>query len=283
LWRLLASPRLDGRNGDRGSRIRSLYNLAATAADPGEEKAWLEKLFTGLNADPAGPVEAGVSAGTPAAVFGLIRYTRILDTPRSIVILAEEGLKKNPLLDLELFRRRLDTWPPDKSLAEAWLLLGRHPEEERLYRWAAYFFDSRKQYAETAQLLKNAANKQIAGPWLDLHRALAFIREGKVSGGEKILKDALAERDLFPGAAWLYNANLGQISESRGSFQAALDYYRTAAALVTDKATARIQLRIARCLKVLGQDRESRRAVEKALELNPDNLDARYELRRLDD
>ena len=284
LWRLLVSPRLDGGAGDRGGRTRNLYNLAAASAGPEEERAWLERLFAGLNAGPAGPGETGVSAGTPAAVFGLIRYTRMLDTPRSIVILAGEGLKKNPFLDLELFRRRLDTWPVDKSLAEAWLLLERHPEEERLYRWAAYFFDRQKQYTETAQLLKNAANRQIAGPWLDLHRALALIREGKVSGGEKILKDALAERRLLPEAAWLYHANLGRVSEDRRSFSAALDYYRTAAGLVTDKAdAARLQLRISRCLKVLGRDGESRRALENALEFDPDNLDARYELRRLED
>jgi thioredoxin-like negative regulator of GroEL len=282
LWRLLVSPRLDGGSGDSGSRTRSLYNLAVTSAAPEEERAWLERLFAGLNTNPASPGETGVSSGAPAAVFGLIRYTRMLDTPRSIVILAEEGLK-NPFLDLELFRRRLDTWPVDKSLAEAWLLLERHPEEERLYRWAAYFFDSRKQYGETALLLRNAANRQISGPWMDLHRALALIREGKVSGGEKILKDALAERRLLPEAAWLYHANLGRISEERRSFAAALDYYQTAAALVADRAdAARLQLRISRCLKVLGRDGESRRALENALEFDPDNLDARYELRQLD-
>jgi hypothetical protein len=72
LWRLLASPRLDGRSGDGGSRARSLYNLAAAsvdASDLGEEKAWLEKLFAALNTVPG---ETGVSPGTPAAVFGLI-------------------------------------------------------------------------------------------------------------------------------------------------------------------------------------------------------------------
>jgi tetratricopeptide (TPR) repeat protein len=281
LWRLLVSPRLDGdgESGDApaGGRIRSLYNLAAVSVDGEEEKAWLERLFAGLNRP------ASVSAGTPAAIFGLIRYTRMLDTPRSIVILAGAEYEKNPFLDLELFKRRLDTWPVDKSLAEAWLLLGRHSEEERLYQWAAYFFDRQKQYAETARLLKNAANKRISGPWLDLHRALALLREGKTGSGEKILKDALAEQRLSPEAAWLYNANLGRLSEGRRSFAAALDYYRSAAALVTDKArAAQLQLRISRCLKVLGRDGESRRAVENALELDPDNLDARYELRRLD-
>jgi tetratricopeptide (TPR) repeat protein len=278
LWRILVSPGLDGEGGNvpGGGRVRSLYNLAAASADRGEEKAWLERLFAELNRPES------ISAGTPAAVFGLIRYTRMLDTPRSIVILAGEEYGKNPFLDLELFKRRLDTWPVDKSLAEAWLLVGRHPEEAKLYRWAAYFFDQQKQYAETVRLLANAANRQISDPWLDLHRALAFIREGKVNAGEKILKDALAAQRLLPEAAWLYNANLGRVSESRRSFAAALDYYRSAAGLVTDRAAAaRVQLRIARCLKVLGRDGESRRAVGNALELDPDNLDARYELRRL--
>jgi tetratricopeptide (TPR) repeat protein len=278
LWRLLASPRVDGEGGDApgGVRLRSLYNLAASSADKEEEKAWLEKLFAELNRP-----SVQVSAGTPATVFGLIRYTRMLDTPRSIAILADD--KKNPFLDLELFKRRLDTWPVDKSLAEAWLLLGRHTEEERIYQWAAYFFDRQKQYDETAQLLRNAANKQISSSPLDLHRALALFMEGNVSAGEKILKDGLAGRRLLPETAWLYHANLGRVSESRRSFQAALDYYRAAADLVTDKAAAaRLQLRISRCLNVLGRYGESRRAVENALELAPDNLDARYELRRLE-
>jgi tetratricopeptide (TPR) repeat protein len=278
LWGFLVSPSLDGEGGDApgGTRLRSLYNLAASSANKEEEKAWLEKLFAELNRPPV-----QVSAGTPAAVFGLIRYTRMLDTPRSIVILAED--KKNPFLDLELFKRRLDTWPVDKSLAEAWLLVGRHPEEERLYQWAAWFFDRQKQYAETERLLTNAANKRISSPWLDLHRALALFMEGNVSAGEKILKDGLAGRRLLPEAAWLYHANLGRVSESRRSFAAALDYYRSAAALVTDKvAAARLQLRISGCLKALGRHGESRRAVENALELDPDNLDARYELHRLE-
>jgi tetratricopeptide (TPR) repeat protein len=297
LWRVLVSPLNDG-NGSIVSgeiSIRSLYNLAAAsaagaaagAAAPanaasaaGEEKAWLEKLFAELNRP------AGIAAGTPAAIFGLIRYTRIMDTPRSIAVLGGEDLRKNPFLDLELLRRRLDTWPPDKAVTETWLLLRRHPDEEGLYQWGAYFFDHQRQYAETALLLKEAANKRIAGPHLDLHRALALLMEGKTGEGEKILKEGLANGRMPPQAAWLYNANLGRVYEGRRSFSAALEYYETAAALVSSsrapEKAALVQLRISRCYQALGRNRERRRAVEHALELDPDNFNARHELRRLD-
>jgi tetratricopeptide (TPR) repeat protein len=291
LWRVLVSPLNDGSGSIAPGeiRIRSLYNLAATStagatapanAASNEEKAWLEKLFAELNRP------AGVSAGSPAAIFGLIRYTRIMDTPRSVAVLAEEELRKNPFLDLELLRRRLDTWPPDRGPTETWLLLRRHPGEERLYQWGAYFFDHQRQYAETALLLKDAAKQRIAGPWLDLHQALALLMEGKTDGGEKILKEGLAGKGISPQAAWLYNANLGRIYEGRRSFSAALEYYETAAALVTSarmpEKAALVQLRISRCYQALGRNREMRRAVEYALELDPDNFTARYELRRLD-
>jgi tetratricopeptide (TPR) repeat protein len=48
------------------------------------------------------------------------------------------------------------------------------------------------------------------------------------------------------------------------------------------RATAsRIQVRIAYCLKSLGRIEESRRALQYAIDLNPDNLTARMELDRL--
>jgi tetratricopeptide (TPR) repeat protein len=83
--------------------------------------------------------------------------------------------------------------------------------------------------------------------------------------------------------AWIYNANLGRLSEGRRSFSAALDYYESAAAQAADRgAASQVQLRIGRCLRALGRARESRRAVEYALELDPDNINARFELRLLD-
>jgi hypothetical protein len=47
------------------------------------------------------------------------------------------------------------------------------------------------------------------------------------------------------------------------------------------KAASEIQFRISRCLRALGRSGEIRRVLEYALDLNPDNLNARHELRRI--
>ncbi|MDR1566441.1 MAG: hypothetical protein LBS48_04050 [Treponema sp.] len=272
IWRALASP--SGSHSLTELSSRSLYNLAATAADNAEAVSWLEKLFaarTGENSrrNIDGP-----------GLYGIIRYTRLQDTSRSIAILDEGTLRNTPLLDLELLRRRLDTWQPDRSAAEVWLLLGRHPESEALYQWGAYYFDRQKRYAETAQLLKVAAAHGIKGAWMDLHRSLALIREGKSAEAEKLLKDALAKG---PPLDWRIPANIARIQESRRAIQPALDAYGNAAALVRDsRDAALVQMRISRCLEALGRRAESRSALERALALDPENLNARYELRRMD-
>jgi tetratricopeptide (TPR) repeat protein len=88
-----------------------------------------------------------------------------------------------------------------------------------------------------------------------------------------------------PAAAplWQIPANLGRIMESRRSFGAALEYYEIASAEVKDpRAASEVQYRISQCLRALGQGRESRRVLEYALDLNPENLKARAELSRLD-
>jgi tetratricopeptide (TPR) repeat protein len=191
----------------------------------------------------------------------------------------EEGtLQNHPFLDLELLRRRREAWPVDRIIAETRLLLGRHPEEEGLYQWGAYFFDYQRRYEETVQLLKNAGYHHLDGYWADLHKALALIREGKLNEGEELLK-------TIPGSAgiWQAPANIARVLEARRAPAAALEYYEIAAAMVKNgKAAAGIQLRIVQCLQALGRSPESRRILEYALDLDPENLNARMELRRLD-
>jgi len=277
---------------------RSLYNLAASSTDKKEEASWLEKLFSAA--------QKGNASMDSTRIYGVIRYTRLLDTPRSIAVLSEtvisgsESKKQYPLLDLELLRRRLETptgqsaakggsppvtWPPNRAAAEVWLLLGRNPGIEALYEWAAWYFDHQKLYDESSRLLKEAARKGFSGPWIELHRSLALIREGKTAEGEKILKDA-ASRGAGGSQDWRIFANLGRIQEGRRTVSTAIDYYETAATLALNQrpadntAAAQIQIRLSRCLDTLGRSQESRRALERALELDPDNLNARYELTR---
>ncbi|MDR1899055.1 MAG: hypothetical protein LBQ55_03505 [Treponema sp.] len=276
IWRVLISPAPEENAGDSLSpavRARSLYNLAASA-DGQEAAALFERLF----------IEG--RTGDPHRTFALIRYTRLLDTPRSLAILEdaldpETGGSRgaaDPLLDLELLRRRGELWPLDRTVAETWMLLGRHSGEERIYQWGAWFFNYQRRYGETVMLLKTAALRHFEGPWIPLTRAVERIAGGDLDEGEAILRSVPAE-----GAAWQIDANLGRILESRLSPAAALECYERAAAKADHgEDAARLQVRIAWCLKNLGRIGDSRRALEYALDLNPDNLNALLELRRLE-
>jgi hypothetical protein len=56
----------------------------------------------------------------------------------------------------------------------------------------------------------------------------------------------------------------------------------TEAAAPELKDAARVQIRIARCLRSLGREAESRRVLDYALDIDPDNLEAALEKRRLE-
>ncbi|MDR2158815.1 MAG: hypothetical protein LBP23_01970 [Treponema sp.] len=297
VWRILTAPGGDGAgdgfpgggaNGpdSRGVespspaiRARSLYNLAASAGDEQEAAALFERLF----------LEG--SAGDPRRNFALIRHTRFLDSPRSLAILEDAAgggpQAADPLLDLELLRRRREFWTVDRTIAETWLLLGRHSGEERLYQWGAWFFNYQRRYDETVMLLKTAALHHFEGPWIPLTRAIECIAGGRLDEGEAILRSVSAERTDRqtgdgPAAAWQAGANLGRILESRLAPAEALEWYERAAGRAgRGKEAARLQVRIALCLKNLGRLEDSRRALEYALDLAPGNLDALLELHRL--
>ena len=274
LWAILASP--PGANSPEspsaGIAARSLYNLALGAADSGESAA----LFKGLLALPVSEKES--PPARQSRVYGLIRYSRLANGPRSLAVL-EEGRKSfpgEPLLDLELLKRRGEFWEPDRLIAETWRLLGQYPGSEELFRWAAWYFDFQRRPGETALLLRNAARQGIEAPWTGLHEALAGIAAGNLEEAGDILRAIPPER-----ADWEVSANLGRIYETLRSPAAALEYYETAASKVRNrKEAARIQLRIARCFRALGRDRESRRVLEYALDLDPGSLPARLELDR---
>jgi tetratricopeptide (TPR) repeat protein len=162
-------------------------------------------------------------------------------------------------------------------VAETWLLLNRHPGDGRLYQWGAWYFDLEKQYGETTRLMRAADLNHVSGPWMDLHGAFRAIRENRLDEAEALLRRIPDHK-----SPWQISANMGRLLEVRRSASSALDYYEIAAAQVKNpRSAARVQIRIARCLRTLGQERESRRVLEYTLDLDPDNLSAQLELRRL--
>ncbi|MDR0472450.1 MAG: hypothetical protein LBH43_02095 [Treponema sp.] len=274
IWIALASPSEDAlvmQSVSPEIRQRSLYNLAVSANDEKEARLWLERLFASFE-NPWNSSEES----SPVEIFSLIRYTRLHDTQRSIAIL--QGAK-HPLLDLELLQRKMDILPPELWTPQVWLLLGRHPDEEELYQWSAAFFDRQKLYRENAQLFNLAEKHQFTGGWILFHRGLALARAGKAEAGEKLLKEALAKKDISP---WIVYANLGRISESMRSISAAIEYYEAAVANAGEgQASVQIWLCLSRCYEAMARIHDSRKALEYALELEPDNIFVRHKLGRM--
>ncbi|MDR1654736.1 MAG: hypothetical protein LBR96_01960, partial [Treponema sp.] len=280
LWNILASEGgMELNAASRNIQARSLYNLAAGAQNREEESQRLEELFALLS-------RTGSQDQTLLRGFASIRYTRLLETARALAVL-EGGGEQDYLTDLELLRRRSETWPVDRTVAETWLLINRHSEEEALYRWAAWYFSYQRQREETAILLEAAKlHKGFNGSWISFHEALSLMERGELDKAQSLL------RAVSP-AGWQVEANLGLILEALRAPSAALEAYEKAVSLLNETETAytagpktaasRLQVRIARCLRSLGKSADSRRALQYALDLNPNNLAARLELRRLDE
>jgi tetratricopeptide (TPR) repeat protein len=244
-------------------QVRSLYNLASAATEEQQQFLYYGELFS----------------RSPGHIYGVIGYSRLLDTERAAAILAGQGASDTgqpALLDLELLRRRLEGWELQRTVAETWLLLGRHPREAEPYRWGAWYFARQRQFLETALLLRQARMNGVDGPEFAPYDAFRLIREGRLAEAETLLEGRSKN-----ATAWQIPANLGLIMESRRALSAALDQYERAAALAKNPLEeARVRLRMARCLRMLGRNQESRDALERVLELDSGNINARLELLR---
>ena len=262
LWTLLISPDRDGRvPTDQAILINSLYNLGATSWNILQGGAYLERLL----------------AIDSSHLFGLIKYSRMLDLAQALAFL--EALRpQEPLVKLEELRRRREDWRIDRVIPETWLLINRNPKDEPLYIWADYYFELQRQHQEVDLLIHNAAINGISGNWIPLSRGLQAIREGRLDEAAHTLETIPPEAEL-----WQVPANLGRIAEAKRDSGAALGYYDAALELVqSDSQAARLEVRRAYCLRALGRRRESRQALEKAQQLDGDNLAIRMELRRIE-
>ena len=250
----------------------SLYNLAVTAESQEEAAGFLEKLAR----------TAGTKTGnsnTDSRQFGLIRYSRLLAAGQAIAVLeGAEQLKPSdyPFIDLEIRKRRAYFQEPGRQLAETWLLLDRHPENEDLYRWAAWFIFYQRFYSEAAPLFRRAEQYRLDWRWAPVYEAVRLMQEGGLDAAEGILWGQPRET-----AEWAVFANLGRILEAQRSPSRALEQYELAAAKVQNpKTAAQIQVRIAKCLAALGRGGEALRVLNYALDLDPENLSAQLELER---
>jgi tetratricopeptide (TPR) repeat protein len=267
IWRTLSGA---GQAGPE-ARLRSLYNLGVSFPEEGEK--WFGLLYQAGEENPA-------LRGNPSYVYGLISHTRNLG-PREALELLDSRLRglDSPaaLRDLEILRRRGEFRTPEQTTAEAWLLLGAYPEDPRLYRWAAWYFGYQRRREDAAILVKTAGYRGIRDPWLDLSAALNDLEAGRLDEAEEGLRSIISQSAR---PIWQAEANLGLIMETRSPAEA-LKHYEAAAGGVEDRrAASRLHQRIAGCLRILGQKEESRRALLRSLDLDPDNLRARLELRR---
>lgn len=245
----------------------SLYNLAVTTDDHDEAAAFLEKL-----------AKTDTVSGENSRQFGLIRYSRLFDYDGAIAILQNDKLpvSKFPYIDLEICRRQGRYRERDRQVADAWLLLDRHLENEDLYEWAAWLMFFQQNYREAGILIKRIDDYGFTQQWAQICRAIYLMRDGDLESAENILRSIPAE-----SAEWPVFANLGRILEARRSPAPALEQYEIAVSKLQNPRTAsRVQLRAARCLFTIGRRNDARRALEYALELDPDNISVRLELDR---
>ena len=288
IWAMLAA-------AEGPLRERSLYNLAVTARTRDEAERLLKTLAGG---------DAAVFSenAAPFRLFGLIRYSRLLEAPQAVEVLeagkttaggsVKDGISAGVLTDLEILGRRAEIREPARTIADTWFLLDTYPGMEELYEWGAWYFNFQRNHTESDILLRNAVRNNFSGQWLGVYEGLKRLRGGDTEGAEEILVSVNEEN-----INWTAAANLGRIYEAQRASDRALENYQKAAdkLMATGypggrgdggnrrrrETASRIRVGIARTLKTQGRISESRQTLNYALELDPDNLTARLELSRL--
>jgi tetratricopeptide (TPR) repeat protein len=156
-----------------------------------------------------------------------------------------------------------------------------------LYNWVSWLFLFQRNYSELNILLNRTenlkSNDQLEPShwtplhWIEVCRAIQLMFEGKLETAERILRSIPADE-----ADWTVYANLGRNIEAQRSPSRALEQYNLAALKTENpKTSAKIQLRIAKCFSALGRQDEAIRALQYAMDLDPENLAVRFELEKL--
>jgi hypothetical protein len=286
LWQILA----DGTGNDGiNAKIRrqSLYNISSIMNTAGKIPV-LERLLAESNGD----------FNDPPLMYGIILYTRLISENRAKNILEETTGKLNlPIFDLELLRHKIKKMPIDKSIADTWLLIDRHYENPMIYRWAAWYFDFQRQFNETEFLAGKAQNRNVSGIWVPFNNALKDILAGNYKSGIEILKKIEEDHinnEKIDEEIWPVYADMALSFEVQYDYRNALKYFKTARENIIisnnisslDKNSRRrnaalLELKIARCLDILGIKEEAQQAVLNAAALDGENINVRIALDKL--
>jgi len=254
---------------------RSLYNLAVTTDDTQEAAVYLKKI-----------IELDSEAFTNSRQFALIRYSRLLPNTQALAVL-EKTDKLTPLaypyIDLEICKRKTESQQPARKIAEAWMLLDRHFDDEDLYRWASWLMTFQRSYDELSILLKrHVSDHYQESEWSKFYKSVQFMLDGDIDTAFDLLQSILSQTISDENASWFIYANMGRIFESQRSFSKALEQYKLAVERDPGiKTASKIHYNIARCYTALARPSDALLSLNDALNIDPDNHTARLEYERL--
>ena len=282
-WRAIA----DMPTAPAAPRLRSLYNIASLAPDA--SVAGLEKIL----------IETGGDIGqTDAALPAFVLYTRRLPADRALAVLeSDERTGTEPLLDIELHKRNAERNGVLKTVGDTWLLLNRHQTNDMVYQWAAWYFEFQKLYDQSAFLKHFAEKNNVDSGAVTINESLRAMRAENFTAAESLFRSLLDTQPIDTGRkptgtpalqSWLVYANLGLLQELRRAPREALDSYLEAFRLLAPSAVnppgkknmAKLYLHAARCYDLLRMPDSTRTALEKALELDGDNVNIRMAANR---
>lgn len=212
----------------------------------------------------------------PLHEYGLIQYSRMFSDKEAREILQESRLYSNsPLLQLESVRLEVRQTPSAFKTGPVWTLLNRFPGDPRLYTWAAWYFFKIGDMTELEKLLFMANENKIDDPAILLYCSFIQIEKGDLTAAENNLTNGLTQ-------SWCIPANLALIYEHTYRIPEAIEYYQLAASLTKNpELRSQLYFHIGNCFDKLDKRSEARRSYEYALQLNPDIIQAAFELRRL--
>jgi tetratricopeptide (TPR) repeat protein len=249
---------------------RSLYNLAVTADNTQEASVYLKKI-----------IDMDSAAFTNSRQFALIRYSRFLPGAQAVAVLEKtDKLKPSdfPFVDLEACKRKTESQQPARKIAEAWMLLDRHPENEDLYRWVSWLMVFQREYDELNILLKrHVSDNYQSSEWTKLYKSIQLMRGGETDTALDLLQEIPED-----SARWYVYANRGRLFETLRSFSKALEQYNLAIEKKPEKKFAsKILFNTARCYTAISRPADAILALEDAINLDSDNHSARLEYERL--